>query len=148
MTPETGVVTRVSGDHVWVRARSKIDCQRCAAGQGCGGATFSRLLGRRLLSVRASTTESLAVGQKVLLQIQPRHLLQGALMAYLFPTLVMLLGAALGERLVPGDWGAVAGAGLGLFSCVVLSQRFGQSRSFAARFQPQAVSLPGTSQTS
>lgn len=89
-------------------------CARCAAGRGCGGAFFGRLLGDRRLAVDAvGRDSSLRAGDPVVLELQESIILRAAALAYLVPLLGLVAGALSGQRLA-AEPGAMLGAAVGL----------------------------------
>lgn len=136
MIYERARVLELDGGFAWVQAASQVDCARCAAGRGCGGGVFARLLGRRLQRVRAIHAGDVQAGDTVLIGLAESAVLVSSFMAYSVPLLGLLLGAVLGTGLAEGDAGALlggaAGFGAGLFVLKVYNRRTVGD----ARFQP------------
>lgn len=92
-------------------------CGGCAQSAGCGTAALAGLFGQRPpqveLALETAVTDALAPaaspvaarswhpGERIRLGIEPRALLAAAVLAYLLPLVLMLLGALLGEA-----WGS------------------------------------------
>jgi sigma-E factor negative regulatory protein RseC len=126
MITERATVMRLEGLRVWVRPRSVADCERCRAGQGCGGGVLGRLVGDRLTDVEVDPGGfSLAPGDDVLLGLREPVLLRASLMAYGLPLVGLIGGAALAGLYAgaQGDGAQVAGGVLGLLAGLGAARR-------------------------
>lgn len=118
MIEEQGRVIAVERGTVWVETLRRTGCGRCDEPGGCGnpdGARVARAR-ERVGQVKAvnGTRDELAVGDIVRVGVPADAVLRGALTVYLLPLAMLVLGTALGDRLAPGDVGALAGAAAGL----------------------------------
>ena len=93
---------RVTGNRALVQSESQAGCPRCAAGKGCGGGIFGKLLGNRLRQVEVGGAAGLASGDLVMIAISETLLLWGSLIIYITPLAGLFVGA-LGARLLFGD---------------------------------------------
>ncbi len=144
MLYERATVLDCDGRWAWVQAASQAGCARCAAGRGCGGGIFGRLLGSRLHRVRALNEAAAAPGDTVLLGLHEAVLWQGALRVYGWPLGLLLVGVLVGQT--NSDVGALLGGVLG-FGCGLLLSRWHSRRlATAADCQPAILRVvpPGT----
>lgn len=142
MIVEVGRIVRASDDRAWVEAGSRENCARCAEGRGCGGGLLGQWLGRRLHQVEVRNPHHYSEGSWVELELSERALLAGALMVYLPPLLVMLLGAAVVA--VALGWPepfVVLGAVLGLVTGSLLSRVLGRKAGPGGWATPDIVRL-------
>lgn len=87
-----------------------------ANGLGCQSNAFARLLTRPpALTLKLPATESVSVGDALLLSLSQQALVKFSLMAYGVPLLALLVGMALGQILAD-DWGALCLGSLWLLS--------------------------------
>jgi sigma-E factor negative regulatory protein RseC len=100
---ETARVVAVDGELALVETHRASACGSCSAGSGCGTALIGRFFGNRVAQVRARNRVGARVGQQVVLGLDERAMLKGALALYLVPLLGLLAGAILGHRL-GGVW--------------------------------------------
>src|SRR5690606_19948088 len=114
MLYERATVLEHDGRWAWVQAASQAGCARCAAGRGCGGGIFGRLLGSRLHRVRALNEPAAKPGDTVLLGLAEAVLWQGALRVYGWPLGLLLVGLLAGQT--GGDAGALLGGVIGFGS--------------------------------
>ncbi len=135
MIRERGCVVRIAGSFAWVSCESRVDCERCAQGKGCGGGLLSRLLGDRLFQLRVPVPDGVSVGDQVQLGISERALLGAACLMYLFPLLALMAGALIGD-FVGGDGPALLLGGLALLTSFLLLHVFRDRIARSKRFQP------------
>lgn len=109
-------VVAVEGEWAWVMPLAVPTCGHCGAGDGCGISLWGRWLRRRPVEVKARNPIGARVGEQVAVGLEDAGLLRLAAMAYLFPTLALILGGALGEHLgaSAGQLGSILGAVGGL----------------------------------
>ena len=100
MIEESGRIVALEPGAVWVETRRNSSCSGCSVRNGCGQGLLDRLDGheRRGL-VRALSDLELAIDDSVIIGIQERTLLRGAVLVYLCP-LLGLFGAALAASLL------------------------------------------------
>lgn len=99
-------------------------CGRCHEKGGCGGQNLTQMLCTSPKVYRAENRIGAAVGERVLIDIEPGSVRASANLAYGVPLLACVLGAVLGTQLAD-DLGGILGALGGL------SLAFGYVRSRA-----------------
>lgn len=116
MLEEEALVVAVERDDALLEIVRRAPCGLCGRTRGCGVSVWSRLLGQRNSAFRAANRIQAQPGDSVVVGVDERALLDGALAAYGVPLLLLLAGAALGGAIFPagGDFPALAGAGTGL----------------------------------
>lgn len=115
MIEQTGRVSRIAGDRAWITCRPGA-CRACQEGRGCGAGVFSALLDRSPARVVIRRPEGLRFGDRVVLGLDERGLLSGALRLYGLPLAGLLAGAAAGALAggAGNDAAVLAGALAGL----------------------------------
>lgn len=99
-----GVVLRVEGRFAWVDVTVSQGCGRCNEPGGCGGVNIARPFGASSQAVRVSNEIGVQPGEQVGVLIDDGVPLRAALVAYAFPVLGLLAGAALGAAVAsPGS---------------------------------------------
>lgn len=123
MIEQSGRVSRVEGDRVWVTCRPAT-CRACMEGRGCGAGVFAALLSRRDSNVEAVQGVSARPGDCVVLGLDERQLLGAAWRLYGIP-LTGLIAGALAGALSGGaeNDGAVLVGGLAGLGLAILAQR-------------------------
>lgn len=116
MLEETGRVTRVDEQGVWVTVLRKSTCSACSNQAGCGQGMMERLgIGQSSSPIHAVTELTLSVGDKVVIGIPEEALVQSAIFVYLLPLLALLAGAGLATQ---WQWSEPAVIALS-FGCLV-----------------------------
>lgn len=118
MISERARVLRVADGIAWVHCESQAGCARCAAGEGCGGGVFARLLRGRLqelpLALPGPMADQVAAGDWVLVGLSTRAVQAASMLLYGLPLLGLVVGASAGDLWLGGDLAALAGAVAGL----------------------------------
>lgn len=126
MIEEQGRVIECDGDAAWVEANRNSSCHGCSSG-GCGTGTLAKLFGQKTTRFYVGNPISAVVGDRVILGIDERVMLVGAMRLYLLPLLAMLSAAILVEVLfAPAADSYIAAAGAaGLVAGLLLNRFFG-----------------------
>jgi len=126
MSQCNGRVLSIDADHVWVETDPRaVGCGNCDSPGGCRSGFFSGANAHR--RYRVPNSINAAVGEEVQLTTADGSLLKISLLAYGLPTLLVVIGAALGQSL-HGDLWAINGAIIGLLIGVLIL-RNGQRRA-------------------
>lgn len=142
MILERARVVRVTGRHAWVARTGAEACERCAAGEGCGGGLFARLISRRLHEVRAlNGVDDVAAGDEVMIGLPERSLLAGAFAVYMVPLAGLLLATALAGALlgVGSDAGLLLAGATGFLAGIIWLRRYARRAEVDPRFEPRVV---------
>ena len=141
MLEEQATVVSVEAGAVWVEADRRKGCERCEAGQGCGGGVLGKLIVRRSSRVRAlNQLPGLVPGDEVVLGLDEGLLVRGSLMAYLMPLLCMLAAAFFAEFVLQSVDLAVAAFGLfGLGTGLLLLRAYSYRLAQRGEMQPRVL---------
>lgn len=102
MIEQVGLISRVEHGRAWVTCRPAV-CRVCEEGRGCGAGVFGGLLSRSPSRFAISRVGGMKPGDRVVLGLDERRLLSGALRLYGLPLAGLMAGALAG--------GAAGGAG-------------------------------------
>lgn len=141
MLEEQAKVLAVESDAVWVEADRRAGCERCEAGQGCGGGVLGKLVRRGTSRVRAlNEIDNLHAGDQVVIGLDERLLVRGSLMTYLLPLLCMLAAAILAEQVLQAADLVVAAAGiLGLSIGLIILRAYTLRLMQRGEIQPRVL---------
>ncbi len=120
-------VLRVDGDHAVVELTGRSGCGRCHETGGCGGSTvIGQMFGPRPKAFRIPNGIGAKPGDAVSVELGEGSLLRVALMAYLLPVLLLVLGAFTSMALFPAaaDLAAAVGGAIGFGLAVLAVARF------------------------
>ncbi len=132
MLEEFGTVVEDTGEYAQVEIARKSACGGCSDRGGCGTSIVERLFERRTIRVRALNRIGAGSGERVVVGLTHRSLVQSSLAAYLVPVLALIFGAVSGRQLGQGEAGeglAAIGAVTGLLLSLVWLARFARRRS-------------------
>jgi len=101
MLEESGQVVRTAGELAWVQTARQSSCGGCASRSGCGTGALAGVFGARAHEVEALNPVGAQPGDKVIIGIAESVLVGGSALLYLLPLLSLLVGALLGDSLVP-----------------------------------------------
>lgn len=96
MATEKGIVTRVLDNTAWVKTSRTSSCEGCSSRKSCNIAE-----GGKEMEVEALNDADAKVGDRIVISIDSAALLKVSFMLYVFPILLMLIGAALGQKFAP-----------------------------------------------
>ena len=141
MIEESGRVVALDDGAVWVETVRKAGCGRCDEPGGCGNGALARHARGRVGRVRTLNPQALPVdvGDYVLVGVPEDAVLRGAMLLYMLPLLTLLLGAAAGDRLMPGNAGAIGGALAGTAVAFLLIRVLAQRAACDPAAQPVIV---------
>lgn len=97
MATEKGIVTRVGSATAWVKTSRSSACEGCASRHAC------HIKGNddQEMEVEAYNDAGAVVGDRILMRLASGALLKVSFMLYVFPILLLMLGAILGQALAP-----------------------------------------------
>lgn len=138
MAREEAVVIAVHAKTAVLRTRQKTSCEHCAERDSCQSREHIREM-----EVEAANPVNARVGDVVVVSFPTSRLFRLAFFLYVFPVLMMLAGAILGERLAATRGGgsglsALMGFGLFLVAIAVVKWRDHAARK-TGKFRPEIV---------
>lgn len=84
---------------VWLEAERQSTCSGCRLKQGCGTGLLENHVGKRFSQISVEKNNEFSIGQEVKLAIPEERLLQGALLMYILPLLLLFVFSALAQLL-------------------------------------------------
>lgn len=99
MIEQQAVVTQCDDKTVWLKAERQSTCSGCQVKQGCGTGLLAEHVGKRFSHIAVEKTTDVHIGQQVQLAIPEQALLQGAMLMYILPLILLFLFAAVAQTL-------------------------------------------------
>ena len=96
MAKERGIVTKVIDSTAWVKTSRTSACEGCTSRSSCNIAE-----GGQEMEVEAINEAGAKVGDQIVISIASTALLKVSFMLYIFPIILMLFGAILGQSIAP-----------------------------------------------
>ena len=97
MIEEKAIVIAVEGDEALVQTQRQSACQSCSVKSGCGTSVLSKAIGKRVSQIKVNNTLNVKIGDEVVLGINDNALVQGSLLVYALPLVLLLVFAVAGE---------------------------------------------------
>ncbi|WP_406610857.1 SoxR reducing system RseC family protein [Agarivorans sp. JK6] len=138
---ETAKVVEVSDGYAKVECVSKSACGSCASADNCGNSAIAKAFPTRIHQLRVKLTETVEVGDQIELALNAKNMLQSALLVYLVPIAMLIIGAALGKFITmqgfAGEWAIAICTLLGLALGFLLVRGFTRYFARQPRYRPQ-----------
>ncbi len=120
MIEETARVIDVRDGQALLQTERKSACQSCSVKSGCGTSTLAKVVGQRSSQIVVENTLDVKPGEQVVVAIEENALVQGSLLVYLLPLVVMLIAGVLAEQAFGNELLTIVSALAGLLFSVLL----------------------------
>jgi sigma-E factor negative regulatory protein RseC len=96
MATEHGIVTRIDSGEAWVKTVKSGSCEGCSARGACHSLSDSGEM-----EVNAINEAGARVGDRIVLSFDTSSLLKATFLLYVFPILLLIIGAGIGQGTAP-----------------------------------------------
>ena len=96
MATEKGIVVRTDSQAAWVKTVKSSSCKGCTARGSCHS-----LGSNDEMEVKALNVVGAKVGDQIVLNLETSSLLKVTFLLYVFPILLLIVGAAIGQEIAP-----------------------------------------------
>ena len=96
MATEQGIVIKTDSSAAWVKTIKTGDCAGCSARGSCHS-----LGNNDAMEVKAINEAGAKAGDRIVLLFETSSLLKATFLLYVFPILLLIIGAAIGQELAP-----------------------------------------------
>ncbi len=96
MITENGIVTSANADTAWIKTTRSGACEACSSKESCGTANNAKEV---IVSVK--NTLNVKNGDHVVIGLETKPMLYLTFFIYVFPILMMILGAVIGDTIAP-----------------------------------------------
>ncbi len=97
MITENGIVTDVNSSLAWVRTIRSGSCESCSSKDSCGTSHH----GQKEMIVSVKNTLNVKKGDQVVIGLETKPLLVITFLLYVFPVILLIVGALLGNSIAP-----------------------------------------------
>jgi sigma-E factor negative regulatory protein RseC len=94
LATEKGIVLRTDSEAAWVKTVRSSACEGCTAKGSCHS-----MAGGNEMEVKALNTAGARAGDRVVLSFETASLLKATFLIYVFPIILLIVGAAIGQML-------------------------------------------------
>ncbi|MGD8290132.1 MAG: SoxR reducing system RseC family protein [Desulfobacterales bacterium] len=96
MATEQGIVIKTDSGAAWVKTVKSGNCAGCSARGSCHS-----MGGNDQMEVKAINEVGAKVGDRIILSFETSSLLKASFLLYVFPILLLIVGAAIGQEIAP-----------------------------------------------
>jgi sigma-E factor negative regulatory protein RseC len=96
MATEQGIVIKTGSRTAWVKTIKSANCAGCSAKGSC----HSKNVGEEM-EVNAINEAGARKGDRIVLSFETSSLLKATFLLYVFPILLLIIGAAIGQEMAP-----------------------------------------------
>ena len=96
MATEQGIVIKTNSGAAWVKTVKSGNCAGCSARGSC-----HTMGGDDQMEVKAINEVGAKVGDRIILSFKTSSLLKASFLLYVFPILLLIVGAAIGQAMAP-----------------------------------------------
>jgi sigma-E factor negative regulatory protein RseC len=96
MATEQGIVIKTDSREAWVKTVKSGNCAGCSARGSC-----HTMGGDDEMEVKAINEVGAEVGDRIVLSFKASSLLKATFLLYVFPILLLIIGAAVGHKMAP-----------------------------------------------
>jgi sigma-E factor negative regulatory protein RseC len=96
LVTEEGIVLRTDSEAAWVKTVRSSACEGCTAKGSCHS-----MGGNKEMEVKALNTAGARIGDRIVLSFESAALLKATFLIYVFPIILLIIGAVLGQMLAP-----------------------------------------------
>jgi len=96
MITENGIVTRTDQKSAWIKTIRSGACEGCSSKDSCGENHNTKEM-----SVTVKNTLDVETGDEVVIGIETKPMMILSFLLYVFPIILLILGAVIGEHLAP-----------------------------------------------
>lgn len=137
MIEETATIVDIKDSKLLLETQRQSACQSCSVKSGCGTSTIAKVVGNRSSQFVVDKTMDVQIGDQVIVAIEENALVQGSLLIYLLPIIIMLGFGLLAELIFSTELLTIFSAILGLLVSIVavrvILSRSGLQRSIQPR---------------
>ncbi|TQV84990.1 SoxR reducing system RseC family protein [Aliikangiella coralliicola] len=145
MLQETGLVTKIENDIVWVNTQSKLACSSCKVESTCGNAILEKYLSGKVFVSKIKNELGAKVGDEVIIEIPKASVTRASFIAYVIPLFGLIMGAVIGEYWLKSELASIAVSFFGLICGLAYISFYNRKQADNERYTPKMVSKVSTS---
>ena len=136
MIEEQAIVVEINGKKISVETDDPSNCGHCSAKSGCGTSLLGEFFSRNRKQLIVETEMSLAVGDKVILGLSSDALLQGSVIIYAIPLIMMLALPVAMSYFYASESVSIFSGAIGLAAGLIYVKYFSIIANGSERFRP------------
>lgn len=125
----------------WVSVERRTACESCAVQKGCGTSVLSKVVGKKIATIKVDNTLHAKVGDQVRIGINDQAMVSGSALMYLLPLLLMFLLAIIVDALFQQEVLTILSSLISLCLSFLLIKSFAKRRSIKQAFQAKMLAI-------
>jgi sigma-E factor negative regulatory protein RseC len=144
MATEEGIIIKVNETTAMVKTKQMTACEACGEKDAChssGGGGSSKIM-----EVEADNTANAQLGDTVIVTFDSSKLFMLSFLLYVFPIIIMIIGALMGERVAenfngnPSTYSAIMGFGF-FFAAMAVVKLMDKRARKTGQFRPEIIKV-------
>ncbi len=142
MATEEGIIINVNETTAMVRTKQMTACESCAEKDTCHSTGGSS----KIMEVEADNTANAQLGDTVIVTFESSQLFMLSFLLYVFPIIVMIIGALLGERVAgnfngnPSTYSAIMGFAF-FFAAMAVVKLMDKKARKTGKYRPEIIKI-------
>jgi len=142
MATEEGIIIKVNETTAMVRTKQMTACESCAEKDTCHSIEGSK----KIMEVEAKNTVNAQLGDTVIVSFATSQLFKLSFLLYIFPIIVMIFGALLGERVAgnfngdPSTYSAIMGFSF-FFAAMAVVKLMDKKARKTGKYRPEIIKV-------
>jgi sigma-E factor negative regulatory protein RseC len=142
MATEEGIIIKVNDTTAMVKTKQMTACESCAEKDTCHSTGGSP----KVMEVEADNTANAQLGDTVIVTFDSTRLFMLSFLLYVFPVIIMIIGALLGERVAqnfngnPSTYSAIMGFGF-FFAAMAVVKLMDKRARKTGQFRPEIIKV-------
>ena len=142
MATEEGIIIKVNPATAMVKTKQMTACESCTEKDTCHSAGG----GKKIMEVEAVNTANAQLGDTVIVTFATSQLFKLSFLLYVFPVIVMIVGALMGERVAenfnanPSAWSAVMGFAF-FFAAMAVVKLMDKKARKTGKYRPEIIKI-------
>lgn len=142
MATEEGIIIKVNETTAMVKTKQMTACESCAEKDTCHSTGGSK----KIMEVEAVNTVNAGLGDTVVVSFETSELFKLSFLLYVFPVIVMIIGALAGERVAgnfngnPSTYSAVMGFSF-FFAAMAVVKLMDKKARKTGQYRPEIIKI-------
>jgi sigma-E factor negative regulatory protein RseC len=148
MATEEGIIIKVNDTTAMVKTKQMTACESCGEKDTCHSTGGSG----KIMEVEAENTANAQLGDTVIVTFDSSKLFMLSFLLYVFPIIIMIIGALMGERVAenfngnPSTWSAILGFAF-FFAAMAVVKLMDKRARKTGQFRPEIIKVKRKAQT-
>jgi sigma-E factor negative regulatory protein RseC len=140
MLTETGLITKIENDIVWVNTQNKLACSSCKVESSCGNGILEKYLAGKVFVSQIDNRLNAQLGDEIVIGIPKSSITKASLLVYGAPLFGLLVGSLIGQLVFSSEGASITLAVIGFVSASYLASLFAKKMAQNNVYKPVMLS--------